>query len=73
MIHPERIILIAVMAGVVSAGFTWFGWELVQNIFAIRRNRPAPAPVAEQTPPRGAAEKTAEKPAPKREAKQKRG
>ena len=39
MNHPERVVLIAVMAGIVSAGFTWFGWELFQNIFAILRRR----------------------------------
>ncbi len=50
MIHPERIILIAIMAGAVAAGFTWFGWGLFQNIFAASRNRRVPTAVAEQPP-----------------------
>jgi len=39
MNYPERIIMIAVMTGVVAAGFTWFGWELVENLFALARRR----------------------------------
>ncbi|HUW59673.1 MAG TPA: hypothetical protein VMZ06_01605 [Candidatus Bathyarchaeia archaeon] len=73
MNHPERIILIALMAGIVSAGFTWFGWELFQNIFAILRRRPRPNPPspAEQKTQRNANEKTSQKPATKREVNQK--
>jgi len=73
MNHPERIILIAVMAGIVSAGFTWFGWDLCQNIFAIlrRRARANPPSPAKQTTQRDTKEKAPQKPATKREVNQK--
>ena len=73
MIHPERIVLIAVMAGIVSAGFTWFGWELFQNIFAVRRRRANtnPPPAAEQRPERNMAEKAGQKPATRRDVNEK--
>ena len=61
MNHPERIILIAVMAGIVAAGFTWFGWELLQNIFAVRRRRgDTNPPAATPTPQRESGEKPAQ-------------
>jgi hypothetical protein len=64
------MVLIAIMAGVISAGFTWFGWELFQNVFAIRRRAKA-ARAAEQAPQPDAEEKATEKPAAP-EVKQKR-
>ena len=75
MNHPERVILIALMTGIVSAGFTWFGWELFQNIFAVlrRRARATPPSSAEQTPQREAGGKPAQEPATQREVKQKGG
>ena len=72
MIHPERIVLIAIMAGIVSAGFTWFGWELIQNIFAVLRRRPQ-TPRAGEQKAQDAAEKARQKPAAPREVKQKVG
>ncbi|MCX5770740.1 MAG: hypothetical protein NTZ09_10775 [Candidatus Hydrogenedentes bacterium] len=73
MMHPERIVLIAAMSGIVSAGLTWFGWELFQNIFAIRERRANMPPADEQTPQRNMAQKTAQKTATKREVSEKPG
>ena len=70
MMHPERVVLIAVMAGIVSAGFTWFGWGLFQNVFADRRRRAItnPSSTAEQAPESGVPEKTPQQTAARREA-----
>lgn len=75
MNHPERVILIALMTGIVSAGFTWFGWELCQNVFAILRRRALgkTQAAAQRTLQREADEKPAQKPAPQREVNQKVG
>ena len=75
MNHPERVILIALMAGIVSAGFTWFGWELFQNILAVLRRRALhkTQAAAQQKPEREAREKPAQKPAPPRKVNQKVG
>jgi hypothetical protein len=77
MMHPERIVLIAAMSGIVSAGLTWFGWELFQNIFAIRERRANMPPAEKQTPQRNMAQKGGQKPGQKRavprEVKQKVG
>jgi len=75
MNHPERIILIAIMAGIVSAGFTWFGWELFQNIFAILRRRALrkTQAAAQQKPQRKTKQKPSQKPATQREGNQKGG
>lgn len=52
MNYPERIIVIAIMAGVVAAGFTWFGWELIENLLALpRRRKETPRETAPNPPP----------------------
>lgn len=35
MINPDRIVILAIMVGIVTAGFTWFGWELCENVFTL--------------------------------------
>ena len=35
------MIIISVLVGLVAGGFSWFGWELVQNLRAMLRGRAA--------------------------------
>ena len=32
----EYVVALSVFAGICAAGLTWFGWELMQNLWAVR-------------------------------------
>jgi hypothetical protein len=38
------ILVISVLVGLVAAGFTWYGWNIVENFLAIHRARKTAQP-----------------------------
>lgn len=56
-----QMIAYSLFAGLVAAGFVWYGWSLVENVQTLLHNirvrRESKAPVLEATPEKPAAKK----------------